>query len=206
MAHGRFRAVFSDIGGVLGTNGWDTRLRRKIAEHFRCDFEDIERRHQLIFDSFERGYMLFERYLQHVFFGSPRDFGVKDVRRFAYRESIAWPENILFLQAIRRANDVKLGLISNEGEGLTEYRVKTFGLREAADFLIFSHFVHMRKPDREIWQLALNLAQVKAREAIYIDDREMFVDIAADMGFTALHYVSLASMRDQMQRLGLSVA
>lgn len=205
MANFRFHALFSDIGGVLGTNGWDTRLRAKAAAHFRCDPEDIKRRHGLVFDSFERGYMCFEEYLRYVFFAEPRDFNLEDVREFAYAESVAWPENIELLQHVKAANRLKLALISNEGEGLTNYRVRSWGLRDWADFLVFSHCVHYRKPDHAMWQLALDLAQAQASECIYIDDRDMFVNIARDLGFTAIHHVSLERTREQLAELGLSV-
>ncbi|MBV9083082.1 MAG: HAD-IA family hydrolase [Acidobacteriaceae bacterium] len=205
MANRTFRAVFSDIGGVLGTNGWDTGLRRRITDQFHCDFEDIERRHSLMFDSFERGHISFEDYLRRVFFAVPRGFGLEDIRDFAYKESTPWPDNIRFLQHLKRSNELKLALISNEGEGLTEYRVEKFGLRELADFVIFSHFVHMRKPDPEIWQLALNLLQLKPSQTIYIDDRALFADIAAGLGFIAIHHVSLEMTRHAIAGFGLTV-
>lgn len=205
MAKSRFHALFSDIGGVLGTNGWDTGLRSKAAQHFQCDPDDIERRHGLVFDSFERGYMSFEDYLRHVFFAQPRDFDLEDVRQFAYSESVAWPENIGLLQSVKAANELKLALISNEGEGLTNFRVRSWGLRNWADFLVFSHCVHYRKPDHAIWQLALDLAQARAAECIYIDDRAMFVEIARSLGFTAFQHVSLERTRDELKELGLVV-
>jgi putative hydrolase of the HAD superfamily len=118
---------------------------------------------------------------------------------------MAWPENIALLRTVKRCNGLKLGLISNEGEGLTAYRVRKWGLRDLADFMVFSHCVHMRKPDPAIWQLALDLAQADVPEAIYIDDREMFVKIAAELGFTAIHHTSLAGTRQQLQELGLVV-
>ena len=205
MAQSRFIALFSDIGGVLGTNGWDTALREKIAEHFECDHSEIQARHRMMFDSYERGYMTFEQYLNRVFFASPRSCRVEDVRDYAYSLSVPWPENIALLRQVKKENGLKVALISNEGEGLTEYRVRKFGLRELADFLVFSHFVHMRKPDLEIWRLALNLAQVEASEAIYIDDREIFVDVAADLGFAVIQHTSVQETRDRLRSLGLTV-
>jgi putative hydrolase of the HAD superfamily len=71
--------------------------------------------------------------------------------------------------------------------------------------MIFSHCVGYRKPDREIWQLALNLAQVTPRESLYLDDRKIFVEIAAELGFTALHYVSLEHTSKRLRELGLVV-
>ena len=205
MAHARFRALYCDIGGVLGTNGWDGKLRQRITDHFGVDFEDIEARHHLMFDSYERGYMSFESYLEYVFFNVPRPFTLEEVRTYTYNASTAWPDNIEFFAHIKRDNGLKLALISNEGRGITEHRVGKFGLRELADFMVISHYVHYRKPDLEMWRLALNLAQVTVEESIYIDDREMFSDVARDIGFTALHHTSLETTRSELKKLGLAV-
>lgn len=205
MAGHSHHILFSDIGGVLGTNGWDTRLRREIARRYGLNFEALERRHHLMFDSFERGYLTFAQYLQHVFFEEERPFSLEEIRDFAFSQSVAWPESIALLRNVKALNQLKLALVSNEGEGLTDYRVSAWGLRDLADFLIFSYCVHMRKPDPAIWQLALDLAQAKPAESIYIDDRPIFVEIARSMGFTAIQHVSVESTRDQLESLGLAV-
>ncbi len=201
----KFRVLFSDIGGVLGTNGWDTNLRMTIAARYGIDFESTEKRHQLMFDSYERGYMSFEDYLKHVYFASPRDFTLEELRAFTYEASTAWPENIALLKRVKLANKLKLALISNEGRGITEHRIRKFGLRDLADFMVISHFVHFRKPDHEIWKLALNLAQATPTESIYIDDREMFVNVAAEIGFTAVQHVSLETTKNRLLELGLAI-
>lgn len=203
MPHGKFKLILSDIGGVLGTNGWDSSVRRTVCQHFGLVESEIADRHRLMFDSYERGYMTFEEYLRRVFFGSPRPFSIDEVRDLAYAQSVAWPENIAFFRQVKDANRVKLGLISNEGEGITAHRVETFKLRELADFMIVSHCVHMRKPDRGIWQLALDVAQVASCDCLYIDDRAMFVEVAAQMGFAAMQHISLESTAAQLKRLGL---
>ena len=203
MADPRFRVLYSDIGGVLGTNGWDGGIRHNVCLKFNLSSDEIDKRHQLMFDSYERGFLKFEEYLRWVFFGAERPFSLESVRDFALSASVPWPENIALFHHVKTANRLKFGLISNEGQGITEYRVKTFGLREVADFIVVSHCVHMRKPDRQIWQLALDLAQVTPDQCIYVDDREMFVNVAADMGFTAFQHVDLASTREKFERLGL---
>ena len=205
MNGSRFRVLYSDIGGVLGTNGWDTHLRQKVCSHFAVAPEEIRKRHQLMFDSYERGFLRLEQYLRYVFFGEPREFSIEELTDFIYQGSIAWPENIAFLGRVKELNGLKLGLISNEGQGITEHRVGKFGLREVADFIVVSHCVHMRKPDRQIWQLALDLAQATTEESIYVDDREMFVRVAEDLGFTAFQHVSLENTREQFRQLGLKV-
>jgi putative hydrolase of the HAD superfamily len=81
--------------------------------------------------------------------------------------------------------------------------MNTFGLREVADFIVVSHCVHMRKPDAQIWKLALDMAQLKVEEAIYVDDREVFVKVAADLGFTAFQHLTVEQTRHQLKELGL---
>jgi putative hydrolase of the HAD superfamily len=206
MPDGKFKLILSDIGGVLGTNGWDSNVRRTVCQHFDLVESEIADRHRLMFDSYERGYMTFEEYLRRVFFGSPRPFSIEQVRDLAYAQSVPWPENIAFFRKLKEANSIKVGLISNEGEGITAHRVETFRLRELADFMIVSHCVHMRKPDRNIWQLALDLTQVTAADTLYVDDRAMFVEIAAQMGFTAMQHVSLENTAEQFKKFGFITA
>jgi putative hydrolase of the HAD superfamily len=203
MADPKFHVLYSDIGGVLGTNGWDSALRRDVCNKFDLPPEEIDKRHLLMFDSYERGFMKFEEYLRWVFFESARPFTLEELRDYIFRASVPWPQNIALLHRVKKANGLKLALISNEGQGITEYRMNTFGLRAVADFIVISHCVHMRKPDRQIWQLALDLAQVTPDQCIYVDDREMFVNVAAALGFTAFQHVDLDSTRQKFERLGL---
>ncbi len=205
MSSSKFHILYSDVGGVLGTNGWDAVLREKIAAHFNVELAEVESRHHLMFDSYERGYMGFEDYLRSVFFRVPRPFTLGEVVEYSYSESIAWPENIKFFKRLKQENHLNMALISNEGRGLTEHRVRKFELRNLAEFMVFSHCVGYRKPDREIWRLALNLAQATPRESIYVDDRKMFVDIAAEMGFTAVHHISLEDTSKRLCEVGLLI-
>ncbi len=205
MANHPFRMLYSDIGGVLGTNGWDTPLRKTICAQFAVDHGEIESRHKLMFDSYERGFITFEEYLRHVFFGRSRDFTWEQVRDYTYNASTPWPENIEFLKKVKISNKLKVGLISNEGQGITENRIVKFGLRELADFMVISHFTHMRKPDREIWKLALQLGGATPEESIYIDDRELFASIAGEIGFTAIHHTALEKTRSRLAQLGLVI-
>jgi putative hydrolase of the HAD superfamily len=206
MSGGKYHILFSDIGGVLGTNGWGSGLRAEVVSHFHLNAGEIELRHHLMFDSYERGFLSLDQYLTAVFFERPRDFEVSDLRELIYRGSVAWTENIELFHRVKVANGLKLALISNEGEGITEHRVNKFGLRAVADFMVVSHCVHMRKPDAQMWQLALDLAQATPQESIYVDDREIFVRAAADLGFTAFQHVTLEQTIQRFQELGLKTS
>jgi len=203
MPRSPFRVLYSDIGGVLATNGWDTDIRLRICAEFQVDTVEVERRHRLMFDSYERGFTTLENYLNYVFFYKERPFTLEAVREFTYAQSVPWFENIDFVRRFRLANGLKLALISNEGAGITQHRIAKFGLRELADFMVISHFVHFRKPDPEIWKMALDLAGCTVEESIYIDDRPLFVQVARDLGFTSIQHTSLENTRQELRGLGL---
>ena len=199
----KFRALYSDIGGVLGTNGWDSGVRARLCSRFEIDPTEIDGRHRLMFDTYERGFITFKEYLRRVFFAVERPFTVEDVAAFAYDQSQPWPANIAFLKQISKQNNLKLALISNEGEGITQHRIQKFGLRELADFMVISHCVHLRKPDPAIWHLALDLAGLHAQDSIYIDDRPLFADVAIGLGFASIHHTSLENTREKLSSFGL---
>ncbi len=69
-----------------------------------------------------------------------------------------------------------------------------------------SSFVHCRKPDADIYHIALDIAQVRAAETLYIEDREMFVQVAAGLGIPAIHHVSYEDTRSQLAARGLVLA
>ena len=47
--------LFVDIGGVLLTNGWDHSMRQQAAKEFGLDYDDLNERHHLTFDTYEEG-------------------------------------------------------------------------------------------------------------------------------------------------------
>lgn len=196
--------LFLDIGGVLLTNGWDRNSRMKAAELFNLDYEDMNERHHLTYDTYESGKITLREYLDRVVFcGKKRSFSYDDFRTFMFEQTKSFPRMIELMKSLKRKYNLKVGVISNEGRELNEYRNSNFGLREFIDFFISSSFVHIRKPDRDIYRIALDVAQVNPQESVYVDDREMFVQIARDIGLKSIHHTSYESTRDALAHAGL---
>jgi putative hydrolase of the HAD superfamily len=203
MAHPQFKVLFTDVGGVIATNGWDTDLRTAMVEHFGLDQADVNSRHRLMFDSYERGHLSLDQYLEWTVFYGPRSFGFEDVKLWMFEQGKLLPGTYDLFRRVKERHGLKIALISNEGEGLTADRVKRFRLGELADYMIFSHAVHLRKPDPQIWQLGLDLAQVQANESIYIDDRPIFAEFAGRLGFQAYRHTSVEETSAFLSSLGL---
>jgi putative hydrolase of the HAD superfamily len=198
------KALFTDVGGVLLTNGWESEYRKRAAEHFHFDAEEMESRHKLAFDTFEIGKLTFDEYLEFILFHQERKFSRDDFKQFAFAQSKPYPETIELVRQVKARNRLKVVAVSNEGKELNEYRIRTFGLAEVIDFFVTSCYVGLRKPDPAIFRLAIGLAQVAPEQTIYLDDRLPLVEFGAKMGLRAIHHTTYQSTCRAFQELGLS--
>src|SRR5262245_49294316 len=168
--------LFTDLGGVLLTNGWDRGLRKLVVAEFGLDSAEMDERHHLTYDTYESGKMDLEEYLRRVVFYEPRPFAPQDVVRFILDQARSFPEMIELVCGIKGRYGLKVAVLSNEGRELTADRIARFRLRDFVDFFIVSAFVHLRKPDEEIFRLALDVAQADPAAVAYLDDRPMFCE------------------------------
>jgi putative hydrolase of the HAD superfamily len=195
--------VFVDIGGVLLTNGWDHHARRRAVAKFRLDWAEMEERHRLVFEIHEEGKLTFEEYLSLVVFYEKRPFTRAQFRRFMCEQSKPYPDTIAMLVQLK-AQGLKIAVVSNESLELNTYRIRTFGLARFVDSFISSCFVHLRKPDANIFRLALDIAQTPAHQVIYIENTPMFVQIAEGLGIRSILHTDCESTRAQLVSLGLT--
>lgn len=198
------KTLFTDVGGVLLTNGWDSAGRKQAAEKFNLDLKEMESRHHLTFDTYEVGKITLDEYLERTVFYEPRTFSLEDFRQFMFARSQPFPDMLGLVRRVK-ASGRNVVVVSNEGRELTEYRIKTFKMGEFADFFVSSCFVHFRKPDRDIFQMAIDLAQANPAESAYLDDRPMFVEVAASLGLKAIRHTSYESTRAALNAIGLDV-
>ncbi|MGE5297387.1 MAG: HAD family hydrolase [Solirubrobacterales bacterium] len=199
----KITTMFLDIGGVLLTNGWDHRMRRRAAEKFGLDYDEFNDRHQMTFDTYERGLITLEEYLRRSVFHRKRDFTIEQFREFMFDQSAPLGDNIHAFEQIAVANDLTVAALNNEGRELNVFRIQKFALNDLCDFFISSCFVRFRKPDRDIFQLALDIAQVRPEHAVYIDDRQMFVEIAADVGIRGFLHEDMETTCKKLAEMGL---
>jgi putative hydrolase of the HAD superfamily len=195
--------LFLDLGGVLLTNGWDTQMRRLAAETFSLDFEEMNARHQLTFDTFEQGKISLDEYLDRSVFYEERPFTRDHFRTFMFAQSRPFPEMIEFVCRLKSHYKLKIAVVSNEGRELNTHRIGEFKLGAFIDFFVSSCFVHFRKPDADIFRIALDIAQVEPAQVAYIEDRPMFVEVAAGLGIRGIIHTGLDATRKELARLGL---
>ncbi len=197
--------LFTDLGGVLLTNGWDRSLRQKTAEYFGVDPAQMDERHHLTYDTYESGKMGLWAYLDRVMFYEPRHFTHEQVIEYILGQAKPFPDMIDLVKRLKERHGIKVAVVSNEGREITADRIERFGLRDFVDFFIVSSYVHFRKPDHDIFRVALDIAQADARRVAYLEDRQMFVEAAAEVGLRAVWHRGLDTTRAALAGMGLGL-
>jgi putative hydrolase of the HAD superfamily len=195
------KILFFDIGGVLLTNGWGHESRHEAAEKFGLDYEEVKELHTFIFNVYEMGSISLDEYLDTVVFNHPRDFAREDFKEFMYRQSKELPDTLNWLKEWKKDCGFRIISINNEGKELNDYRVKKFKLHELFDAFISSCEVKMRKPDPDMFKLAMGVALAQPSQCVYFDDRIMFVNAAQKLGIRAFQHTSFEGTKKILEEL-----
>ncbi len=195
--------VFLDIGGVLLTDGWSHEYRTLAAREFDLNPEELENRHHQAFETYEVGKLSLEEYLGQVVFYQKRPFTRAQFQKFMFAQSRPYPPMIELVKKLKIKYGLKIVVVSNEGRELNAFRIRKFRLDAFVDSFISSCFVHVRKPDADIFRLALDIAQAPARQVVYIENTPMFVQIAEDLGIRSILHTDYATTGAKLASLGL---
>jgi putative hydrolase of the HAD superfamily len=101
-------------------------------------------------------------------------------------------ELLAFLRSLRDTRGLRLALLTNnvrEWEPL--WRAK-LPVDELFELVVDSAFVGMRKPDPEIYELTLSRLGLPAQACLFLDDLDVNVTAARDLGLHAIHFRSNA--------------
>ena len=199
------RAIFWDVGGVLLTNAWDRTERTAALEHFQLDQREFHDRHQMVVSSFERGKITLDEYLDRTVFYRTRLFTREVFRDYMFSLSKPFPEVLEFAQALAASGKYFMGTINNESRELNYYRIEKFELRTIFRVFVSSCFVGLRKPESDIYRLALETTQFPAEQCCFIDDRALNLECAAKLGMLTIQMQQLEQLRADLAKLNVSV-
>jgi putative hydrolase of the HAD superfamily len=199
-----FDVILFDVGGVLLTNGWDTRERALAAEHFHIDLAELEAKHHSLSGKWERGLISRDEYLDGAVFYQPRSFTRNEFFNFVLAQSQWLPNGAIgILKQLVASNICMVGALNNEARETNEYRFATFGLRGYFKVALSSCYLGLRKPDLAIYERALDILGRPQERILFIDDREENVAGALDAGMKAIQFKNEDQLRREFASLGL---
>jgi putative hydrolase of the HAD superfamily len=195
--------VLFDIGGVLGSNGWDREQRMAAVERFGLDEEDFQYRHEETVGALEAGQISLDEYLDVAIFWDDRSFSREEFTSFMFAQSVPWPESIAVARDLADSSTVRMATLNNESEGLNNYRIQHFGLRDIFPTFFSSCWLGVRKPTHEIYTRVLGMTQADPKRTLFIDDRMQNLNPAAALGMQTIRFQSASQLRANLEARGL---
>ena len=95
----------------------------------------------------------------------------------------------------------KLAVISNAHEASSSVRKEKFA--KIFEFMIFSCDVGFMKPQKEIFDMALEKLELKPEECVMIDDNEKNLSTPSQMGFKTILFKSNSQLIKELKSLGV---
>jgi putative hydrolase of the HAD superfamily len=166
----------------------------------------MQERHELNFEIQEEDKITFQEYLDRVVFWKKRPFTRAEFRQFMFAQSKPFPEMIELVRNFKAKYKLKIFVVSNEAREVNAYRIRQFKLDGFVDAFISSCFVHLRKPDADIFRLALDIAQVPAGQIVYIENTPLFVQVAESLGIRSILHTDCKSTAAKLAAFGLQPA
>jgi putative hydrolase of the HAD superfamily len=193
-------AVVSDFGGVLTNHLVEAFLA--FQDHSGISMEQLGRGMQAVAERdgeyplfrLERGELTETAFLEKLSGGLEPELGHRPTLhsfREVYFEALHPNEPMLDLMRTLRDAGYRLAILTNnvrEWEPL--WRAK-LPVDEIFEVVVDSAWVGMRKPDPDIYHLTLErLGGVAPERALFVDDNEVNVDAAREVGMRAVHFRS----------------
>lgn len=193
--------IFFDIGGVLGSNGWDHEQRERAVERFDLNSEDFEWRHKEVVSDWEEGRINLDEYLDIAVFHTTRSFSRKEFTEFMYSQSIPNEGAIAIARRLSRHAGFTLMTMNNEAEELNTHRIERFGISPIFEAFLSSCWLGVRKPIRRFYHRGLGIAHAEAATSLFIDDRQQNLISAGTLGMNVVHFKSAEQLRSDLERL-----
>jgi putative hydrolase of the HAD superfamily len=191
--------IFFDIGGVLGSNGWDREQRQRAVDRFGLDAADFQWRHEDVVGEWEEGRITLDEYLDIAVFYIDREFSRSQFIRFMLDQSVPDSDSIAIARALSGTSRFTMMTMNNESEELNAYRIREFELASIFEAFISSCYLSERKPFRRFYNRALGIAQCEPAKSLLIDDRQQNLTPAKSIGMNVILFKSAPQLRADLE-------
>ncbi len=198
-------AIFFDIGGVLGTNGWGHVSRRRATDHFKLSWEGFEARHAVYSEALDTGKISLQEYVEKVALVDAKGVSADEFKTFMRNESKPDRATIQLASSLAAKKQLYLATLNNESPELNDYRIELFRLADCFSAFFSSGYLGVRKPDRKIYEIALSVSHKSAQNSVFIDDREVNLTVPRSLGMQAIKFISAEQTKIALGELGVDV-
>ncbi|HKL38249.1 MAG TPA: HAD family phosphatase [Bacteroidales bacterium] len=197
--------IIFDLGGViLNIDPYKTvaAMRELGIDNFDAVYAHLKQTRTL--DDLEKGLITQRKFLDQIKQDSSQALTDDQILKAWNALLLDFPEDrIRLLQHLKANTRYRTYLLSNTN--IIHYRVYTralqeqhgiMGLESLFDKAYFSHELHMRKPEPEIYEYVLNDAQMDPEQTLFIDDSDVNIEAARKLGVNCFHLKRPTTLTD----------
>lgn len=108
---------------------------------------------------------------------------------------------IQYIAELKTTYGLKIGLLSNVASDWITSTLLNAQEASIFDTMVLSYQTGMVKPDPQLFQLTLDRLGVSANETVLADDNRTFCLAAQDLGWRAVHYISLEQFKSELDTI-----
>jgi putative hydrolase of the HAD superfamily len=199
----KINAVILDYGEVLCHRASDEELNR-MAKAFSVERNSFRPLWEKNRGAYDRGDLTAEAYWTALAKDAGTGIDGGQLEQIYKWDIEMWAnvnaQMVNWLRELREAG-IKTGLLSNMHPAMIAHLRENFDWLDLFDFITFSAEVRLIKPDAAIYEHTLRGLGAKAEEALFVDDREINVQAARDLGIHAVRFRSVEQLRKDLSAM-----
>ena len=199
-----YPVILSDLGGVVVEFNAD-QLVHQMAQLLGREFDEVHAAvyHKELLLPFELGKISPKTYYERLKKSLKLSWTYE---QFVRSWNNIFVENRDVTQILERLHKRhRLFALSNTNALYIEYIKQTFPSLGFFEGWVASCDVGFRKPDPQIYALALERAGVEPSQAVYIDDRPELVEAGKSVGLTAIRFQNSNQLEQDLRDAGFNV-
>ncbi len=194
------KAIIFDVGGVITKNVGGFKI---LAEQLNIDYDLIVKIWNENNAKLDTHKMTTEEFLNIVKTKSKIKSDIIGAWKNIYYNFIECDADVLKIIEKLKAK-YRLAIISNATEFHSKLKLEK-GVYSHFDVVVLSYQVGLAKPQKEIFEHALNKLKLNAGECIFIDDKIENIAAAKSLGFKAIHFKDAEQLASELKGLGVSI-
>jgi 2-haloacid dehalogenase len=111
------------------------------------------------------------------------------------------PDSAAILSELKKS--YKLFALTNWSAETFHIALERFPFLQMFEGIVVSGVEKMLKPDKRLFKALLDRFALKAEQCVYVDDTKRNVEVANELGFHAIHFISAADFKRKMESLNL---
>lgn len=195
--------IIFDIGRVLNGYGWEKYLRSVVPE--QKAYESVERAVFLnpVWEEHDLGLLTEEEEIQDFVAAAPEY--EKEIRAvyenlgectWSLDYAVPWVREL-------KEKGYRVYALSNWPEHVYRQRGNKLDFLELMDGYCLSYQEHLNKPAPEAFQNLMDKYEIRAQEAVFIDDTVKNVEAARKLGMSGIVFTGYEEAREELARMGV---